>query len=135
MDNHYITAEYDNINNQLLIRVDDGLLDGVEYVFDYYLDIGLDHFTGVVEFHPKSSHNNIFYPVRGFRTASRSFVETGVGPSKSASFNKSKNISIGSNLGLNLPTKSFSDFSEEEKTRLLYQREIFENMEEKHSIR
>ena len=74
-----MAAVYDFQTNQLLIVVDDSL----DSWLAYYLDLGLDQFDGVAELYPKSTgHNNIFYPVRGFRTASRSFIETGVGPSK-----------------------------------------------------
>lgn len=48
----------------------------------YFLTTGTDQFIGEVTVYPRGSTPTVFYPVRGFRTASRSFVQEGVGPSK-----------------------------------------------------
>ncbi len=79
LNNHDVAATYDPVDNQLLVVVNED----TNYWLAYYLDIGVNQFDGEAELYPKvGGHNNIFYPVRGFRTASRSFIETGVGPSK-----------------------------------------------------
>lgn len=56
---------------------------GPETFFAYYVEAGLTQFDGVVEIYNEgqSSGNGPFYPVRGFRSASRNFVVTGTGPS------------------------------------------------------
>lgn len=58
--------------------------DSVDTWAVYYLNMGLDKVSGVVEVYDKQTGNGqgIFYPVRGHRTASRAFVNTGIGPSK-----------------------------------------------------
>ena len=85
-----------------------------------------------MEFYPKNGpHNNIFYPVRGFRSASRSFVETGVGPSKTLDVAKNdtkKGQSILSIFGTDLPSKSISEFSKKEQDRILRQRKMFNKL-------
>lgn len=130
-NNNYVDAVFDFENNELLVTVDDGQLNGVDYVFEYYLKIGLNQFDGEVEYYPKNgSHNNVFYPVRGFRTGSRTFVETGDGPSKIASVENKDAKSMLSNLNVELPTKKLSEYSEEKKTKILNQRKIFKIIHE-----
>ena len=48
----------------------------------YYLDLNVSDFEGVVELYTtgQTSGDGPYYPVRGFRSASRSFVLTGAGP-------------------------------------------------------
>lgn len=50
--------------------------------FTYVTDIGVHQFDGVVQVHPSGgfSSNGTFFPVRGFRSASRAAVQTGRGP-------------------------------------------------------
>lgn len=48
----------------------------------YFLTTGTDRFEGEVSVYFKDSTPRVFYPVRGFRSASRSFVTEGIGPSK-----------------------------------------------------
>ena len=135
-NNNNVEAYFDHATTQLLITVDDGQLDGVDYVFDYYIDLGLDQFDGVVEYYPKNGpHNNVFYPVRGFRTASRSFVETGVGPSKAVTTSDKEAISMLSNLRVELPTKELSDYDLKQQTKIIRQREIFAKMRENQRLR
>lgn len=52
--------------------------------FAYYLDVGTDQFDGVLEIYNggETPGNGPYYPVRGFRSASKSFVLTGNGPSE-----------------------------------------------------
>jgi len=135
-NNHNILAYYDYSATQLRIIVDDGPTGGVDYVFEYTLDIGLNQFDGVVEFYPKNgNHNNIFYPVRGFRTASRSFVDTGVGPSKKSKKQNKEVSSMLSMLDIELPTKGLSEFNKTEQTKILRQQKTFENLHEIKRIR
>jgi hypothetical protein len=50
----------------------------------YYLEMGLKETVGLVEIYNKETlaGQGVFYPVRGQRTASRAFVNTGIGPNK-----------------------------------------------------
>ncbi|MCK7595542.1 hypothetical protein [Pseudomarimonas salicorniae] len=48
----------------------------------YFLTTGTNFFQGEVSVYLKGSNPTVFYPVRGFRSASRSFVQEGIGPSK-----------------------------------------------------
>ncbi len=52
----------------------------------YFIEVGTDQFDGVVEVYDEDEHpgNGPYYPVRGFRSASRSFVQTGTGPSEAS---------------------------------------------------
>lgn len=54
--------------------------------FAYYVKLGTYQFDGVVEVYDEDETpgNGPFYPVRGFRTASRNFVQNGSGPSSDA---------------------------------------------------
>ncbi len=54
--------------------------------FAYFVKVGTYQFDGVVEVYDEDETpgNGPFYPVRGFRTASRNFVQNGSGPSADA---------------------------------------------------
>ena len=123
--NHEVAALYDEQENQMLIVVDDER----DFWLAYYLDLGLDQFDGVAEIYPKDTgHNNIFYPVRGFRTASRSFIETGVGPSKMAKYDNKDIVGIASKAQLELPAKSLESFSSVEQKKIRRQQTIIQTL-------
>ena len=125
LNNHEMAAVYDDINNQLLIVLDDS----ENFWLAYYLDLGLNQFDGVAELYPKSSgHNNVFYPVRGFRSASRSFIETGVGPSKLAKNENKKVWGISDLLDIEVDRKSLSEYSKVEQTKMLRQQTIVKSL-------
>jgi hypothetical protein len=50
--------------------------------FAYFLDVGTDQFEGVLEIYNENETpgDGPFYPVRGYRSASKTFVLTGTGP-------------------------------------------------------
>lgn len=48
----------------------------------YFLKVGTNTFEGEVAVYPKGSNPSVFYPVRGYRSASRTFVQGENGPSK-----------------------------------------------------
>jgi hypothetical protein len=54
--------------------------DSAANFLSYFVNVGGDSFEGFVALYPKNSLPTRFYPVRGFRTASRARVVTGVGP-------------------------------------------------------
>ena len=121
LNNHDIAAYYDNQLEELIILVSDD----EDYWLKYYLKLGLDQFDGVAEIYPKGTNgNNIYYPVRGFRTASRSFVETGVGPSKLAENDNQEVAGIASRLNIDFPEKEISSFSKQEQAKILRRQNI-----------
>lgn len=125
LNNHEMAAVYDFQNNEMLIVVDDS----EDFWLAYYLDLGLNQFDGVAEIYPKNAgHNNVFYPTRGFRTASRSFVETGVGPSKKAKDINKKVRGIADYLQVVPATKSLSEFSKVEQSKMLRQQTIIQSL-------
>jgi hypothetical protein len=103
--------------------------DSENFWLAYYLDLGLNQFDGVAELYPKNGgHNNIFYPVRGFRSASRSFIETGVGPSKLARNDDKKVRGIADFLEIEPATKALSTFNQAEQTKMLRQQTIIQSL-------
>lgn len=58
--------------------------DGNNAYFTYVVYVGVHQFDGVVQAHASGqfSNNGVFYPVRGFRSASRAMVQTGRGPAE-----------------------------------------------------
>ena len=51
--------------------------------FAYFVNVGTYQFDGVLEIYNENQNpgDGPYYPVRGFRSASRAFVSTGAGPS------------------------------------------------------
>ena len=88
-----------------------------------------NQFDGVAEIYPKDGgHNNVFYPVRGFRTASRSFVDSGVGPSKKAILDDKEIIGTVNKSNISLPIKEISDFSNKQQVKMLRQQTIIQTL-------
>lgn len=75
---HRATLEYVASSGEQVLVVDN---DAATFAA-YFLKAGTDRFEGTVSVYPKGGTPQVFYPVRGFRTASRSFVQEGIGPSK-----------------------------------------------------
>jgi hypothetical protein len=125
LNNHEMAAVYDYDNNTMLIVVDDS----ENFWLAYYLDLGLNQFDGEVALYPKGTEpTNVSYPVRGFRSASRSFVETGVGPSKQAKSVNKKVRGIADSLDIELPTKPLSEFSKLDQSKMLRQQTIIQTL-------
>lgn len=81
---HRAVMEYDTRTGEHVLVVDNS----VGTLAAYFLRIGTNDFAGEVSVYSKGSTPTVFYPVRGHRTASRSFVQDGVGPSKQAAARK-----------------------------------------------
>jgi hypothetical protein len=125
LNNHEMASLFDYQTNQLNIVVDDS----PNFWLSYTVDLGLNQFDGVAEIYSKTAgHNNVFYPVRGFKTASRSFVETGVGPSKMNQSDDKNIVGIGDLNSLSVKVKPLSDFSKAEQTKLLRQQTIIQTL-------
>ena len=80
-DNNDLAASFDFDNNELIVVV----RDDPDFFLAYYLTVGLDQFDGEAYIYPVGSSPNFDvdgFTVRGFRSASRTFVESGSGPSK-----------------------------------------------------
>jgi hypothetical protein len=80
VDNHRATLSFVASSNEQVLVIDND----AETFAAYFLSTGTDRFEGEVSVYFKGSTPSVFYPVRGFRSASRSFVQEGVGPSKSS---------------------------------------------------
>jgi len=73
----------------------------------YFVNVGGASFEGFASLYPKNGAPTAFYPVRGFRTASRARVVTGVGPdgSDDSKSGSEVNKGIASQLDLNVLTQ------------------------------
>jgi hypothetical protein len=69
---------YDAETRRHVIIVDDSADNFVRYV----VQVGSHDFRGSMAIYRKGSSPNRWFPVRGVRTASRTFVEEGIGPAK-----------------------------------------------------
>jgi hypothetical protein len=83
--NHDLAGFYDAQTGEHVIVVKDVPPRGSNpaVFFAYFAAAGTSQFDGVLEIYlsGQTPGNGPFYPVRGFRSASRTFVTTGVGPS------------------------------------------------------
>lgn len=83
LNNNDLAAAYDTVNDELIAVV----RDDADFYLAYYLKTGTDQFDGEAFSYAVGSSPNFSltgFPVRGFRSASKTFVDTGTGPSKSA---------------------------------------------------
>ncbi|TDR23649.1 hypothetical protein [Marinicella litoralis] len=95
LNNHDLAAAYDTVNDELIAVVRD---DNNHYLA-YYLKTGTNQFDGEAFSYDVGNSPNLNqagFPVRGFRSASKHFVDTGSGPSKA-----SDGIEKTATLGLN----------------------------------
>jgi hypothetical protein len=120
LNNNDLAAAYDYENDELIAVV----RDDASHYLAYYLKTGTNQFDGeAYSYHVNSSPNlNLAgFPVRGFRTASKHFVDTGVGPSKSAVSNDTK-ATVGLNQMLDankLANSTPSKMDEAQQARIL----------------
>ena len=83
--NFYNSVAASVIGDQLLIVVDDS----DSHFLTYIVDVGTNQFDGTAHYYRKNSNfdpittNESGYTVRGFRSTSKSFINSGVGPNKS----------------------------------------------------
>ena len=77
--NHDATGYFDSATREHVIVVNDSTQNFAVYI----IKVGTNHAQGEFSVYRKGTQPTTFYPVRGFRSASRTFVEEGVGPSKS----------------------------------------------------
>lgn len=75
---HRAVVEYVASNGEHILVVNN---DAATFA-SYFLRVGTNGFEGEVSVYLKGSQPSVFYPVRGFRSASRTFVQGEVGPSK-----------------------------------------------------
>jgi len=83
--NHDLAGFYDNLQDKQVIVVTDvaGSSFSNSAFFVYVVTAGLSQFDGLMQIRIGSAFESParMYPVRGFRSASNTFVQTGVGPS------------------------------------------------------
>jgi len=73
---HSAGGFYDTQSRRHIIIVDDSVENFVRYV----VQVGTNDFRGSMSIYRKGTNPTRWYPVRGVRTASRTFVEEGIGP-------------------------------------------------------
>lgn len=77
---HSAVGYYDTNDREHVIVVDDSRDNFAVYV----LDVGTNHAEGEFSIYRKGTNPSVYYAMRGFRSASRTFVQGGSGPSKAA---------------------------------------------------
>ncbi len=83
LNNNDLAAAYDTVNDELIAVV----RDDEDYYLAYYLKTGTNQFDGEAFSYRVGNSPNLSldgFPVRGFRSASKHFVDTGTGPSKTS---------------------------------------------------
>ena len=81
LNNNDMAASYDTVNDELIVVV----RDDADYYLAYYLKTGTNQFDGEAFSYLVGNSPNLSqagFTVRGFRSASKHFVDTGTGPSK-----------------------------------------------------
>jgi len=81
---HDVAGYYNAGTRETLIVVKDipGTFSSSAVYFAYFVNAGLDQFDGVMSIFRENGdpERGPFYPVRGFRSASKTYAQTGVGP-------------------------------------------------------
>jgi hypothetical protein len=81
---HDAAGFYDTTNRETAIVVKDipGTSTSRPVYFAYFVNAGLDQFDGVMSLFIEGGdpERGPFYPVRGFRSASKTYAQTGIGP-------------------------------------------------------
>lgn len=83
LNNNDLAAAYDSVNNELIAVV----RDDSDHYLAYYLKTGTNQFDGEAFSYNVGDSPDLSlvgFSVRGFRTASKHFVDTGTGPSKTS---------------------------------------------------
>ncbi len=99
LDYNDMAAFYDSEYDELVVVV----RDDADYYLAYYLKTGLNQFDGEAYSYAVGSSPNFNengFPVRGFRSASYSFVATGIGPSKTETEGKKGRIGLNSLINI-----------------------------------
>lgn len=78
LDLRYAVAEYVFSTNTHVIVVENS----PTTFASYFVTLGTNDFAGEVSVYNRNSVPTVFFPARGFRSASRTFVQEGVGPSR-----------------------------------------------------
>lgn len=94
LDFHGAAGFYDSGDRRQVIVVDDS----ADFFAMYVMQVGTDTMRGTMSVYRKGTEPTQFFPVRGFRTASRTFVEEGVGPAKRAA-SSGERSQVGTGLG------------------------------------
>lgn len=127
LNNNDLAASYDTDNDELIAVV----RDDADYYLAYYLKTGTDQFDGEAFSYLVGSSPDLSvagFPTRGFRSASKTYVDTGSGPSKSTTDNKDK-VAFGLSQMLNdelLKSAPVSDKSQSTQDRIMQTIKILE---------
>ena len=103
---HSAAGYYDSRARRHVIVVDDSR----DHYVTYVIQLGTNDFRGGASVYRKGGQPGTYHPVRGFRTASRTFVEEGYGPSKRAAAAASGAVATqpGAGLAARLPAEAFA---------------------------
>ncbi len=80
LDLRYAIGEYVAADNTHVIVVENT----ATTFASYFVTLGTNQFEGEIAVYNRGSNPTVFFPARGFRSASRTFVEGGNGPSRKA---------------------------------------------------
>ncbi len=94
LDNHAAEGFFESPTGWQVIVVEDGIYNGVLWFALYELQIGTESGSGWFTLYPNGGNPGSYegYPARAWRSASRTFVETGEGPSKAASTKRQEGL-------------------------------------------
>ena len=94
LDNHAAVGYFESPTGWQVIVTEDGIYNGVLWFALYELQIGTESGSGYFTLYPNGGTPGNYqdYPARAWRSASRTFVETGEGPSKATSNKKSEGL-------------------------------------------
>lgn len=130
LNNNDLAAAYDDVNDELIVVV----RDDADFYLAYYLKTGTNQFDGEAFSYAVGSSPNLSlagFSVRGFRSASKTFVDSGSGPSKSLGKTKATsglNTMIDNGL---LKTAPASDLDKTAQNRVLATIKTLENQLQK----
>lgn len=107
LQNNDLAALYDEDYDELVAV----MRDDADYYLAYYLKTGTDQFDGMAYSYRVGSEPDLSldgFSVRGFRSASKTFVDEGVGPSVAGEIGRNKGHQMQTNSGLAryLPTRT-----------------------------
>jgi hypothetical protein len=80
LDLRYAVAEYVSEDDSHVIVVENS----PTTFASYFIELDTNEFRGEISVYNRGSNPSIYFPARGFRSASRTFVEDGTGPSRKA---------------------------------------------------
>ncbi len=94
LDLRYAIAEYVAADRTHVIVVENS----ASTFASYFIELGTNQFEGEIAVYNRGTNPTVFFPARGFRSASRTFVEDGTGPSRKSTGALNKGLSLTSTV-------------------------------------